>query len=51
MAKKEKKKRSLLGRVFIGLVVLAVVVFGGSAALAAILDDPSLCLISRCLGR
>ena len=40
MAKEEKKKRSLLGTVFIGVMVLAVGVAVGGAALAAITGDP-----------
>ena len=41
MADKEKKKRSVLGTVFIGAILLVVGVAVGGAALAAITGDPN----------
>ena len=41
MAKKEKKKRGLLGTVFLGTIVLAVVVAVGGAAVAFVTGDPN----------
>ena len=38
---KEKKKRSLLGTVFLGAIVLAVIVAVGGAALAGITGNPN----------